>query len=110
MKTISNQQGSPKQSRLITILGWSWTAFACLLIIVSLMSLVIRIVQGLMPLPPDFHLMPLRALLMTSGVLFMIGSAIAFTSQLMIRRKAWAWNSLRIINWGFIIYIVIKSL
>jgi len=110
MKIDSNQQGSPNRSRLIPILGWSWTAFACLLIVVSLLSLVIRIVQGLMPLPPDFHLMPFRAMLLTSGVLFTIGSAIAIASQLMIRRKVLAWKSLRIINLGFIIYIVIKSL
>jgi hypothetical protein len=109
MNSDSNQQGAPKRSRLLPIVGWGWTAFGSLLIAISLLSLVIRVVQGLLPLPPDFHLTPLRSLLLPSAVLFTIGSAIATTSQLMIRRNVWAWVALRLINLGFIIYIIIKS-
>jgi hypothetical protein len=109
MKSDSNQQGAPKRSRLIPVVGWSWTVFACFLIAISLLSLVIRVAQGLLPLSPDFHLAPLSSLLLTSGILFTIGSTIAIASQLMIRRNALAWNALRLINLGFIIYIIIKS-
>jgi hypothetical protein len=109
MQSDSKQQQPPKRSYLIPIVGWSWTAFGCLLIGIALMSLVIRVVQGRLPLPSEFHLTPLRNVLRTSGVLFTIGSAIAVASQLMIRRKVWAWQSLRIINLGFVVYILINS-
>ena len=109
MKSDSNQQGAPKRNRLIPIVGWSWTAFGSLLIAISLLSLVIRLVQGLLPLPPDFQLPPLRGMLLTSGTLFTIGSAIAITSQLMIRRNVWAWRTLQAFNIAVIIYILIKS-
>jgi len=110
MKSNDNQQETPKRSRLISIVGWGWTAFACLLIVVSLFSLVIRALQGLMPLPPDFHLAPWRGMLLTSAILFIIGSALVIASQLMIRRNVLAWNALRIFNLGFIIYILINSI
>jgi hypothetical protein len=110
MKSSYNQQGALKQSRLILLVGWSWTAFACLLIAISILFIAIRALQGLMPLPSDFHLEPWRGSLLTSSILFTIGSTIAITSQLMIRRNKLAWNALRFINLCFIIYILVSSL
>jgi len=99
-----HRQGAKNNfSVMIAIIGWAWTGFGGLILLTSIFSCLIGILQRQIHMP-NINPPPFKHLLFQTTILFCTGAPIIVASQFMIKRNIWGLITLRFIIAIFILY------